>query len=101
MKTKISLKIIRSENVFLYVSSPTPIVQSCSFLVPLMDRIKNEEESLSQKEEDDKIEKEFVAEQLLKIAMKMDYSDNAGVVKDLKTYVESVIKFISFSISVN
>ena len=33
---------------------------------------------LSAEEEDDQIEKEFVAEQLIKIGVKMDMSDNAG-----------------------
>lgn len=36
------------------------------------------ENKLTPEQEDDKIEKEFVAEQLVKIAVKMDLSDNAG-----------------------
>ena len=36
------------------------------------------EAKLTPEEEDEKIEKEFVAEQLIKIAVGMDMSDNAG-----------------------
>nr|CAB3264222.1 condensin complex subunit 3 [Phallusia mammillata] len=47
-------------------------------LFPIMDCLKNADGSLSQSAEDEKIEKEFVAEQLLKLASKMDVSDNTG-----------------------
>ncbi|XP_076813570.1 condensin complex subunit 3-like isoform X2 [Clavelina lepadiformis] len=49
------------------------------FLLPFMDLMESKNiVDISPEEEDDRIEKEFVAQQLIKIASKMDISDNTG-----------------------
>nr|XP_002127415.1 condensin complex subunit 3 isoform X2 [Ciona intestinalis] len=63
------------------------------YLLPFVERIESLREDFPQEEEDDKIEKEFVAEQLVKMAVKMDLSDDAGrrkLVEVLKTAYEQV-----------
>lgn len=60
------------------------------FLVPIMETLANADGSLPQSAEDDKIEKEFVAEQLLKIANIMDLTDNAGEWCDSSTSITSL-----------